>query len=171
MKKEQVVASNEVLRNPWVSAETLKACALINLHLLAADYEVGSSGSPFPDLGDMWKCGCSRSKIWSSPCSASVTSGDGDEYGHNNGCRAIGVIGQDWSSEVVALFLEDWELGRVAWSCHVAVDILCQEMRDACWVSSESLGFTPFHCSHSASEVLVRNRHSNKSLSLTVEAL
>ena len=24
------------------------------------------------------------------------------------------VIGQDWSSEVVALFLEDWELGRVA---------------------------------------------------------
>ena len=43
---------------------------------------------------------------------------------------------------MVALFLEDWELGRVA------MDLLCQDMRDACWVSSESLGFTPFHCSH-----------------------
>ena len=32
----------------------------------------------------------------------------------NNECRAIEVIGQDWSSEVVTLFLEDWELGRVA---------------------------------------------------------
>ena len=44
-------------------------------------------------------------------------------YEHNNECQAIDVIGQDWSSEVVALFLEDWELGR-----------------DACWDSSESLG-------------------------------
>ena len=33
---------------------------------------------------------------------------------------------------MVALFLEDWEPGRVAFSC--------QEMRDACWDSSESLG-------------------------------
>ena len=35
-------------------------------------------------------------------------------YEHKNECRAIEVIGQDWSSEVVALVLEDWELGRVA---------------------------------------------------------
>ena len=36
------------------------------------------------------------------------------------GCE---VIGQDWSSEVAALFLEDWELGRVALSCHRAMDL------------------------------------------------
>ena len=47
------------------------------------------------------------------------------------------VIGQDWSSEVVALFLEDWELGRAASSCHMAMDLFCQEIRDACWDSSE----------------------------------
>ena len=41
IQKEQVVAPNEVLPNPRASAETLKACALIGLHLLAADYEVG----------------------------------------------------------------------------------------------------------------------------------
>ena len=33
IEKEQVVPSNEVLPNPFVSAETLKACALIGLHL------------------------------------------------------------------------------------------------------------------------------------------
>ena len=47
-------------------------------------------------------------------------------YEHSE-CQAIEVVGQDWSSEVVALFLDDWELGRVALSCHMAMDLLCQE--------------------------------------------
>ena len=46
-----MVASNEVLPNPYVSAGTLKACALISLHLLAGDDEVGLSGSQSPDFG------------------------------------------------------------------------------------------------------------------------
>ena len=41
IKKEQVVASNEVLPDPHVSAETLKACALIGLHLLAGRLRSG----------------------------------------------------------------------------------------------------------------------------------
>ena len=114
MKKEQVVASNEVLPNTCVSAETLKACALIGLHIVAI-------------LGDMWRHGCPMSPEWFSSCSTSVTSCGGGEYEHNNGCLAIQVVGQDWY----------WELGRVALSCHMAMDLLCQEMRDPCWVSSE----------------------------------
>ena len=47
-----------------VSEETLKACALIGWRLLAADYEVGSSGSQSPDLGDMWRYGCPKSPDW-----------------------------------------------------------------------------------------------------------
>ena len=43
LKKEQVTL-NEVLPNPFVSAETLKACALIGLHLLAVGGDAGSSG-------------------------------------------------------------------------------------------------------------------------------
>ena len=31
----------------------------------------------------------------------------------------------------VKRFLEDWEHGRVAWSCHTALDLLCQEMHEA----------------------------------------
>ena len=64
MNKEQVVASNEVLPNPCVSTETLKAFALIGLHLLAADCEVGSSGGQSPDLGDTWRYGYPKSLDW-----------------------------------------------------------------------------------------------------------
>ena len=78
---------------------------------------------------------------WISSCSASETTCGCEEYEHNNECWATEVVGQDWSSEVAALFLEDWELRRVALSCHMTMDLLCQEMRDACWDSSESLGF------------------------------
>ena len=48
------MASNEVMPNPCVSAKTLEACALVGLHLLAADYEVGSSGCPSPALVDTY---------------------------------------------------------------------------------------------------------------------
>ena len=79
----------------------------------------------------------------------------GEECEHDNECRAIQVVGQDRSSEVVALFLEDWELRRVALSCHVAMDLLCQEMRDECWESSVSLGSPLLLCSQCQSSSLV----------------
>ena len=59
------------------------------------------------------------------------------EYFEHN--LAIEVVGQNWSSEVIFLFLEDWEVARMALSCHLLMDFLCPEMRDACWESSESL--------------------------------
>ena len=37
---------------------------------------------------------------------------------HNIGNLALEVVGQRWSSEVIFLFLEDREVGRVALSCH-----------------------------------------------------
>ena len=61
LDKKESVASNVVPSNPFVSAETLKACALIGLHCLAAEGEAGSSGGQSPDLGDMWKHGCPKS--------------------------------------------------------------------------------------------------------------
>ena len=138
--KKEPVASNEVPSNSFLCAETLRACALMGPHVLAAEAEAGSGGGQSPDFGDMWRHGCSMSLEWISSCSASETSFGCEEYEHNNECQATEVIRQDWSSEVAALFLEDWELGRVALSCHMAMDFLCQEMRDACWDSSESLG-------------------------------
>ena len=77
--KKEPVASNEVSSNPFVSAETLKACALIGVHFWAAEGEAGSTGSQSPDSEDMWRHGCPVSPEWTSSCSASVTSGDGEE--------------------------------------------------------------------------------------------
>ena len=57
---------------------------------------------------------------------------------HNVGNLAIEVVGQHWTSELISLFLEDWDVGRVALSCHLS-DLLCQEMRAVCKGSSESL--------------------------------
>ena len=49
---------------------------------------------------------------WISSCSVSETSCGGEEYEHNNECQATDVSGQGWSSEVVALCLEDRASGR-----------------------------------------------------------
>ena len=60
VKKEPLPISHDVPCKPFVSAETLKACVLLGLHLLAAEGEVGSSGSQASDLGDMWRQGCPK---------------------------------------------------------------------------------------------------------------
>ena len=89
-----------------------------------------------PDLGD-----APRSPGWDSDVDF-WTEGEVAPrcgvYEDNNECRALEVIGQDCSSEVVFLFLEGWELAQVAQCCRMALDFLCQEMRDACQDSSES---------------------------------
>ena len=56
------------------------------------------------------------------------------------------------SAERVKAWLRDWEVGRVALSCHLSMDLLCQEMRDACKGSSESLGSPRSLCSECLEE-------------------
>ena len=48
-----MAVSNDVPFEPFVSAETLMACALVGLDFLAAEGEAGSSGSQSSDSGDM----------------------------------------------------------------------------------------------------------------------
>ena len=49
------------------------------------------------------------------------------DHEHNVDNLAVEVVGQNWSSEVVSLslFLEEWVLGRMALSCHRAIDFPC----------------------------------------------
>ena len=51
-----------------------------------------------------------------------------EECAYNAESLALNVVGQDQSGEKISLFLEDWGLGRVASSCHISLDMLCQEM-------------------------------------------
>ena len=74
IKKEPVVATKNVSSNSFVSAETLKACALVGLHLLATEGAAGSSAGQSPDLGDTWRQGCPKSLVWIGSCSTSETS-------------------------------------------------------------------------------------------------
>ena len=44
---------------------------------------------------------------------------------------ALHVIGLYGPGDKVSLYLEDWEFARVVLSCHIALDMLCQEMHEA----------------------------------------
>ena len=43
-------------------------------------------------------------------------------------CMSLGCMGP---GDNISLFLKDWELAKVALSCHMALDMLCQEMHEA----------------------------------------
>ena len=55
---------------------------------------------------------------------------------NNVGNGALFVIGLHGSGDAIALFLQDWEVAKVALSCHMAVDMrqeLCEVERRRGW--------------------------------------
>ena len=122
---------------PCASAETVKACALTGLHMMAEEKALWLGSDFSTDQGDMWRNVCPESPEWISSGRTSEASCGLEFYEHNVENTAIEVIGEDRSSNVVALFLKGWELGRVALSCHMTMEHLCQEMRDAFLESSD----------------------------------
>ena len=117
---------------PCFSAETVKACALIDLHMTAVKMPFGQTGI----LLLTWeKCGsmaAQQGPVWSDDGLEEERGEDTSSveyYEHNVDNLAIEVVGQ---SEVITLFLDIREVGPVALSCHLSMDLLCQEMRDAC---------------------------------------
>ena len=110
IKNEPVVPTKVVPLKPAVPAEMLKAGALIGLRG-PVQLVVSFRGS--------WE-GFQGSVVQGTLCGKTMCLAR--QVRLPLGCE---VIGQDWSSEVAALFLEDWEHGRVALSCHRAMDLLC----------------------------------------------
>ena len=43
---------------------------------------------------------------------------------------ALHVIGLSGPGDKISLFLKDWELAKVALSCHMALAMLCQEVHE-----------------------------------------
>ena len=135
----------------------MKGGAWIGLHMTAEENALRSDSDSSPDLGDMWEydnpkilCGAATNRRevrmllrWS------IT------YEHNVGNLADEVVGQNWSSEVISFFLQDWGVGRVASSCHLSVDFLCHKMRGACKGGSESLRSPRSLCSECPRSSLV----------------
>ena len=101
LKKEPMVLRELVRFGPSIPVEAVKACALVGLHMMAEE--------------DLWRMDSGSS------CSSSSSSEN------NVGNGALLVIGPHGSGDAIALFLQDWEVVEVALSCHIALDMLCQE--------------------------------------------
>ena len=107
MKKEPFVLTTAVEFRPCVTAETLKACALNGLLMIAEDSTSSTLNGLSPEL-KMWRNGGLRNPFWESVeggwTESKCTPHDEVVRTHNVESRAVEVAGQDWSSEVVSLF-------------------------------------------------------------------
>ena len=104
LKKEPRVFSEPVRFGHSISAEKVKSCALIGLHMVA------------------------KENSWRSDSGSSVSSSSSS--GNNVGNDALFVIGLHGSGDTIAIFLQEWEVAKVALSCHIALDMLSQEMHE-----------------------------------------
>ena len=122
----------------------IKACAVCGLRMTAEENTSMSSGSPSPDLRDMWRC-CPKSPDWNSDVD-SWTESEESSGGTSSDEEYLEVVGQGWSGELVILFLEDWELAREVLSCLLALDLSCQEVQEAWQPRCCCLGRPPSQC-------------------------
>ena len=102
LKKEPMVLRELVRFGPSIPVEAVKACALVDLHMMAEE------------------------NSWRTDGGSSFSSNGSSE--NNVGSDALFVIGLHGSGDTIALFLQDWEVAEVALSCHIALDMLCQEL-------------------------------------------
>ena len=106
------------------SADTVRTCALIGLHMMAEVNALRSDSDFSPYSGDMWRYGCPKSPVWSSnEWAGSEDASSLEWYEHNVENLAIEVVGQNWSS--VVLFSSLGRLGgrARALSCHLSMDL------------------------------------------------
>ena len=121
---------------PLFSADVLKKCALIALHVIAEEGRDGD-GCHVPGLGDEWKVDCPKSPMWESEGEAWSEDEDASSTASREGnvCNdALHVVGLHGPGDKIAISLQDWELAKVALTCHMALDMLCQEMHKAWWM-------------------------------------
>ena len=102
LKKEPMVLSKLVEFGPCFSADTVKACGMIGLHIIAEENAFPSDKGSSPDHGEVWKHGCPKSPVWSDDGLEEERGEDASSveyYEHNVDNLAIEVVGQNWSCE------------------------------------------------------------------------
>ena len=101
-----VISTQHTVRRlgPSIPVEAVKACALVGLHMMAEEIS------------------------WRSDSGSSVSSSSSGE--NNAGNDAQFVTRLHGSGDTISLFLQDWELAKVPLSCHIALDMLCQELHE-----------------------------------------
>ena len=59
-----MVLSELVELGPCIPAETVKACALIGLHMMAEETALRLDGDSCPKLRDVWRYGCPKKALF-----------------------------------------------------------------------------------------------------------
>ena len=102
---------NADIRTPFFSADVLKKCALVALHLIAEEGRDGE-GCRFHGLGDVWEIRCPKSPMWEigdEAWSEDESVSNGSREG-NVGIEALHVIGLYGHDDKISLFLKYWAL-------------------------------------------------------------
>ena len=86
--------------------------------------------------GDEWKMGCPKSPMWESEGEAWSEDEDASSSAAMMRCTSSGCMGLLTRSLFSCRIRR---LAKVALSCHMALDMLCQEMHEAWWLPSEPL--------------------------------
>ena len=85
-------------------------------------------------IQETWRYGCPKSPDWESDVD-SWTESEGISSSElcerNDESLLCILLGKTGAAKKISFLLEDWELARVAWSCHIALAMLCQEMSEA----------------------------------------
>ena len=108
------------------SCGVLKKCALVALNVIAEAGRGGEDGCHAPGPGNEWKMGCPKSPIFESEGEAwsedESVSSSGFREGNvcNDALRVIGLYGP---GDKIFLVLQDWELAKMALSCHMACTV------------------------------------------------
>ena len=150
---------NADIRTSLFSADVLKKCALIALHVNGRRRKIwGWISSPL-SWEEEWKMGCPKRPMWEGEGAACLEDENASSSSSREGnvCNdALHGIGLHGPGDKISLFLQDWELAKVAPSCHMALDMLCQELNG------------PWQRVRRCEKDFC---HSNRSLSLTVDGL
>ena len=77
--------------------------------------------------------GCPKSPMWESEGEVWSEEEDASSSASREGnvCNALHVVGLSGLGDKISIFLKDWKLAKVAPSCHMALDMLCQGMQEA----------------------------------------
>ena len=76
-------------------------------------------------------CQQNMMEVMSSEDEDDKTSSDDEAGDHNARYSFLGFVAQDSSDTLVESTLDDDELARTALSCHLSLDLFCQDMRAA----------------------------------------
>ena len=121
--KKPMVLGVDRIRAPRLSPNSVSMCPA-GLRMMAGE-PLGRTVTLLLTWETSGGMAAPKALVWSSnEWAGSEDASSLEYYEQDVGNLALEVVGQSWSSEVISLSLEDWEVGRVSLSCHLSIDLI-----------------------------------------------